>query len=81
MSLPVTETAIAPSVLVFGFVIYSGIAPPILVATALVGFFAIFHGYAHGNEMPTDGFGVLYGIGFMAATALLHGFGIFLGRR
>jgi urease accessory protein len=42
---------LAPNV-AFGFVICSGIAPPILVTTALVGFFAIFHGNAHGNEMP-----------------------------
>jgi len=79
MSLPAAETAIAVSFLVFGFVIYSGIAPPILAATALVGIFAIFHGYAHGREMPIGSFGVLYGVGFMAATVLLHGFGIMLG--
>ena len=79
MSLPFTETAIALSVLVFGCVILSGMAPPVLAAMALVGVFAIFHGYAHGAEMPVNGSGILYGGGFMVATALLHGFGITLG--
>ena len=79
VSLPFVETAIALSVVVFGFVIFSGTAPPVLAAMALVGIFAIFHGYAHGSEMPVAGSGVLYGTGFMVATALLHGFGITLG--
>ena len=79
VSLPFTEAAIALSVLVFGLVIFSGIAPPVLVSMALVGIFAIFHGHAHGAEMPVGGSGAVYGIGFMGATALLHGFGITLG--
>jgi urease accessory protein len=41
--------------------------------------FAIFHGYAHGTEIPVDGTGVLFGIGFIMATASLHGLGIALG--
>ena len=79
VSLPFAETAIALSVLVFGFVIFSGMTPPVLAAMALVGIFAIFHGHAHGTEMPVGGSGVVYGIGFMVATTLLHGFGITLG--
>jgi len=79
VSLPFAETAIALSVLVFGFVIFSGMTPPVLAAMALVGIFAIFHGHAHGIEMPVSASGVDYGIGFMVATALLHGFGITLG--
>jgi urease accessory protein len=79
VSLPFAETAIALSVLVFGLVIYSGMAPPVFAAMVLVGTFAIFHGHAHGAEMPVDGSGLLYGAGFMVATALLHGFGITLG--
>lgn len=79
LSLPFTETAIALSVLVFGLVILSGVTPPALAAMALVGVFAIFHGYAHGVEMPVNGSGMLYGGGFVVATALLHGFGITLG--
>ncbi len=79
VSLPFAEIAIALSVLVFGLVILTGMSPSVLAAMALVGVFAIFHGYAHGAEMPINGSEVLYGIGFVAATALLHGFGITLG--
>ena len=46
---------------------------------ALVGFFAIFHGYAHGAEMPQDASGSAYAAGFLLATALLHSAGIALG--
>jgi urease accessory protein len=79
VSLPFTEAAIALSVLVFGFLIFSGTTPPVLTAMALVGVFAAFHGYAHGAEMPAGVSGAVYGIGFLVATALLHGFGITLG--
>lgn len=79
ISLPFVETAIALSVVVFGLMIFSGMALPVLAAMALVGIFAIFHGHAHGTEMPVDSSGMLYGMGFMVATALLHGFGITLG--
>jgi urease accessory protein len=79
VSLPFTETAIALSVLVFGFVIFSGMTPPVLAAMALVGIFAAFHGHAHGAEMPVGVSAVVYGFGFMIATALLHGLGITLG--
>jgi urease accessory protein len=79
VSLPFVEDAIALSVLVFGLVIFSRMAPPVLAAMALVGIFAIFHGHAHGTEMPVSASWVDYGISFMVATALLHGFGITLG--
>jgi urease accessory protein len=79
VSLPFTETAIALSVLVFGFMIFSGMTPPVLAAMVLVGVFAAFHGHAHGTEMPAGVSGAVYGIGFMVATALLHGLGITLG--
>ena len=79
VSLPFVETAIALSVLVFGVMILSGMAPPVLAAMVLVGLFAIFHGHAHGSEMPVDSYGIVYGAGFMVATALLHGLGIALG--
>lgn len=77
--LPFVETAIALSVLVFGLVIFLRMSPPVLAAMALVGIFAIFHGHAHGTEMPVNGSALDFGIGFMVATALLHGFGITLG--
>jgi urease accessory protein len=44
-----------------------------------VGLFAIFHGHAHGKEMPLDVAGAAYGVGFTLATAVLHTLGIFLG--
>jgi urease accessory protein len=46
---------------------------------ALVGLFALFHGHAHGSEMPVDAAGFEYGLGFILATALLHGAGLALG--
>ena len=52
---------------------------PVAAASALIGMFAIFHGHAHGGEMPVDASGLTYAIGFMLATALLHVAGIGLG--
>jgi urease accessory protein len=78
-SLPFVETAVALSVLAFGALIASGAAPTVVAAMTLVGAFALFHGHAHGVEMPAVGSGVQYGLGFVAATALLHGAGIGLG--
>lgn len=79
VSVPYAETAIALSVVVFGSLIFSGMAPPVLAAMGLVGIFAFFHGHAHGAEMPANGSWLAYGIGFMVATSLLHGLGITLG--
>jgi len=79
VSLPFVETAVALSVAVFGLLILSGMSPPVLAVMSLVGAFALFHGHAHGAEMPIGGSLPVYGIGFVTATALLHGFGITLG--
>jgi len=79
IALPLTETGIALSVIVLGGAIALRLAMPVAAAMALVGFFAIFHGYAHGIEMPEMASGFLYGIGFVAATATLHGLGIGIG--
>jgi urease accessory protein len=49
------------------------------IAMAVVGLFAIFHGHAHGSEMPENAAWMTYGLGFMIATALLHLGGIGLG--
>ena len=43
------------------------------------GFFAIFHGNAHGTELPAGASGLMYSIGFVAATGLLHAVGITIG--
>ncbi len=77
--LPYVETGIALSVVVLGAVAVFGVAMPVAAAMGLVAFFAVFHGYAHGAEMPETASGLLYGIGFVAATAMLHGIGIGLG--
>ena len=79
MGLPLAETGIALSIVVLGGAIALRVALPVAAATAMVGFFAIFHGYAHGLETPETASGLLYGLGFVAATALLHGLGIAVG--
>jgi len=79
VALPFVETAIALSVVVFGLAVALRMSVPVLGAMALVGFFAIFHGHAHGAEMPVDASGARYAAGFLAATALLHCAGILLG--
>lgn len=76
---PYVEVGIALSVIVLGAVIALGIKAPVAIAMGIVGLFAIFHGHAHGAEMPTDTLGAAYAAGFMIATALLHGAGILLG--
>ena len=77
--LPYVEVAIALSVLVLGGIVASDLAWPVLAASMVVGFFAIFHGYAHGVEMPDDAGGLAYGAGFVAATAMLHFAGVLVG--
>ena len=79
MALPLTETGIALSVIALGSVIALRASMPLAAAMAMVGFFAVFHGYAHGAETPDSASGFLYGAGFVAATALLHGVGIGIG--
>jgi urease accessory protein len=79
VTLPMTEVGIAASIVVLGGAVALRLAMPVAAAMALVGFFAIFHGYAHGLETPETASGLLYGLGFVAATALLHGIGIAIG--
>ena len=57
----------------------AGFALQYVVAAVLVGLFAIFHGHAHGAEMPDSASGIQYGAGFVLATALLHCVGIRTG--
>lgn len=77
--LPFVEIGIAGSVLVLGAVVAFGRALPLSAAMALAAVFAVFHGHAHGTEMPVDASGLAYGLGFMAATGLLHAAGVALG--
>jgi urease accessory protein len=79
LSWPFAQTVIALSVVVLGFTLASGVAPPVLAAMALVGAFAVFHGHAHASEMPANVSALAYGTGFLTSTALLHALGIGLG--
>ena len=74
--LPLMEPAIACSVMVLGLLIAGSVRLPTSVGALLVGLFAVFHGYAHGLELPQAASPILYGAGFVLATALLHGLGI-----
>lgn len=79
IGLPYVELGISGSVLVLGLVIaFSGRIPATL-AMAMAGFLALFHGHAHGVEMPIDAAGLAYGAGFAFATALLHAAGLAFG--
>jgi urease accessory protein len=78
-ALPLVELGIALSVVVLGAAVAFGIRAPVAVAMGIAGLFAIFHGQAHGAEMPGDASGLAYGIGFMVATAALHLSGLGLG--
>lgn len=77
--LPGTEIGIALSAVALGAVVAAEARPPLFVAALLVGFFAIFHGHSHGTEIPPDENGVLYSVGFVIATGLLHLTGIGIG--
>ncbi len=79
VELPAVELAIAASALVLGALVVTASRPPPWVAALVVGFFAIFHGHAHGAELPEGASGLAYSIGFVLATGALHGAGIALG--
>jgi urease accessory protein len=79
VDVPMVEMGIAASVVVLGVLVALQARLPTAAAMGLVGFFAIFHGHAHGAEMPADAGGLSYALGFMLATALLHAAGIALG--
>jgi urease accessory protein len=76
VNVPFVELGIGLSSVVIGAVAASGRPMPVTAAMALVGVFAIFHGHAHGAEMPQTAGGLEFALGFMAATALLHLAGI-----
>lgn len=80
IAIPVAiEPMIAASVVVLGLAVVFSLRVPVAAAAALVGGFALFHGQAHGLEMPTLASPLLYGLGFVLATSALHGAGIALG--
>jgi urease accessory protein len=77
--LPGVEAGILASVLALGLLIAAGARLPLGASLALVGFFAIFHGHAHGTELPAAASGFSYGVGFVLATVGLHACGMALG--
>ena len=77
--LPGVEYGIALSAILLGAAVLFEFRPPLGCAAALVGFFAIFHGHAHGTELPPGQSALLYSIGFVMATGLLHALGIGIG--
>ncbi len=74
--LPGVEVGIALSALLLGLMVAREARPPLWLAAVLVGIFAIFHGHAHGTELPTGQSALLYSIGFVIATGCLHATGI-----
>ena len=77
--LPAVETGIATSAVVLGLMVALAARPPLWVAALLVAVFAIFHGYAHGAELPEAANPLAYSLGFVIATGLLHLSGIAFG--
>ncbi len=69
---PFVEPGIIASDLILGGLVVMATRIPLWASAGLVGFLAIFHGYAHGAEMPADSSGLLYSAGFMLATLGLH---------
>lgn len=79
LPLPGVEIGIAFSAVLLGLMVLADARPNLAVALSMVGFFAIFHGHAHGTELPAGQSGLLYSMGFVIATGCLHGLGIALG--
>jgi urease accessory protein len=79
VALPFVEIGIALSILVLGLAVAIKWDWPVAAAMTLVGVFAIFHGHAHGTEMPVNSAGAAYAAGFLIATGLLHVVGVGMG--
>jgi len=77
--IPGIEVGIALSAVVLGLMVAAAARPPLWVAAVLVGGFAIFHGHAHGTELPSAADPLLYSLGFVLATGLMHAGGIAFG--
>ncbi len=79
VAIPCVEQGIAASVLVLGIFIAAAVRLPLPAGLGIVGLFAVFHGYAHGAEMPGATNGLTYAAGFVMATISLLLCGIGLG--
>jgi urease accessory protein len=84
-AVPFVEPGILASVVALGLLVALAVDLPVAAGAAIIALFAVFHGHAHGTEVPETGGGILYLAGFALATAALHGIGIaaaaFLGLR
>ena len=78
-ALPLVETAIALSLIALGALLIARVRMPLAAGAALVGVFAIFHGHAHGAEIPDAASPAVYALGFVLATAILHAIGLGIG--
>ncbi len=76
---PGVEYGIAASAIVLGAAVAFELRPPLVIAALLVGCFAVFHGHAHGTELPPGQSALLYSMGFVIATGCLHAVGIGIG--
>ena len=79
VDLPAVETGIALSAVILGSMVLAAARPPLWLAAVIVGVFAIFHGHAHGTELPEAVSPLAYSLGFVLATGLLHLFGLGFG--
>jgi len=77
--LPGVEIGIAASAILLGGMVAKEARPPLGLAAAMVASFAVFHGHAHGTELPAGQSGLTYSIGFVIATGCLHATGIGIG--
>ncbi|WP_417552936.1 HupE/UreJ family protein [Marinomonas fungiae] len=80
ISVPFVESGILLSVMLLGVLLLIGKHLPTALAASLAGAFALFHGVAHGMEMPLSGSGLEYGLGFSLATIALHLVGVGVGQ-
>jgi len=77
--LPGIEYGIAASAILLGAAVACEVRAPLVVTALTVGFFAVFHGHAHGTELPPGQSALLYSMGFVIATGCLHAVGIGIG--
>ena len=79
VGLPGVEIGIALSAVALGVLVLTETRPPLWLGAAIVAGFAVFHGHAHGTELPEGASGLLYSLGFVVATGCLHAIGIAIG--
>ena len=77
--LPGVEIGIAVSGVLLGAAVLLEFKAPLWLAAMLVGVFGMYHGHAHGAELPPGEDGLLYSLGFVLATGALHAAGIAIG--